>query len=135
MKCNKQKIVLKPDATPSIFRSEIGNEHQINTIETNISCPECVKKDEMFSNEKEKLHIQIEEMASEITSLRSKIEEQTSKFAELQKNYTKMRKKAYYLENTRTKLQETIKEIRQQNLINSELKNILEVFVNIFLLV
>lgn len=84
---------------------------------------ECVQKDALHASlrseyyvEKETLNIQIKEM--------------TSKMAQLQKNFTKMRKKAYYLSTTKSKLLQTIKDIKQQNLINSELQNLLEVCMN-----
>lgn len=81
---------------------------------------ECAEKDALYASLRN-------ESYDEKEKLNAKIEAMTLKIAQLKTNFTKMRKKAYYLETTKSKLHQTIKDIKQQNLINSELQNLLEV--------
>lgn len=127
---------MKPNTIPTIFPGSFdeeigtvdisfdsGNVCPIDVNDGNVLCPECVKKDILYASlrsesydEKERLNTQIGEMASKI--------------AQLKKNFTKMRKRAYNLMKTGTKLHQTIKDIKQQNLINSKLENLFEVCIH-----
>lgn len=131
---------MKKDALYVNLKSEKETEKKeleacINTMESQIAKlqieytslhSECVKKDTLNEslrsenyNEKERLNAQIEKM--------------TIRISQLQKNFTKMRCKAYYLATTKIKLHQTIQDLKKQNMINSELQNLLEVCMHSYL--
>lgn len=54
-----------------------------------------------------------------------------AKIIQLKKNLKKARNKAYNLEKTKTKIDATLREMKQENLINSKLQEVLQVFIYI----
>lgn len=54
-----------------------------------------------------------------------------AKIIQLKKNLKKARNKAYNLEKTKTKIDATLREMKQENLINAKLQEVLQVFIYI----
>lgn len=132
----KKRIYIKSKTIPSIFpksfvdrieNTEILNDSEKisqNVVDdcTNF-CETCTVKDELYAeletrSEKEK------------AKLESKVEELTKKIDNLKKSLINMRSKSYYIEKTKTKLQQVIQEMKQLNLIDSELQNSIQVHIH-----
>lgn len=131
-----QRIYFKSKAIPSIFPEsfvdptenfEILNDtEKISQSVANDCtdfCEKCVEKDALYSELKTK-----SEKGKE--KLESQVEEMTKKIANLKRNIINMRSRAYYMEKTKTKLQQVIKEMKQLNLIDSELQNAIQVHIH-----
>lgn len=133
---DKHHTKLKPNAIPKLSKTvdsqcifrieeneliEIGStQSPKNELLSSCNCVQCEEKD-----------LQINEMnikhQAEMRKYKEKISNMDSKIKDIKKRLKKVNNKAYYLETTKVKLDQTIIDLRKENVLSNEARNTLQV--------
>lgn len=130
---DKHHTKLKPNAIPKLSKTvysqcieeneliEIGStQSPENELLSSCNCVQCREKD-----------LQINEMnikhQAEMRKCEEKFSKMDLKIKDIKKRLKKINNKAYYLETTKVKLDQTIIDLRKENVLSNEARNTLQV--------